>query len=108
MYYIGIDVHSKKCMTTIKGRTKDILKQTEFDNDVQGINGFIRMIRQEGYVSATAVCESTGNYWIVPHDMLEGAGINTQEYIKQRTGVTYNLIYTAWNMFVNNLVIDHA
>ena len=70
MYYIGIDVHSKKCMTTIKGRTKDILKQTEFDNDVQGINGFIRMIRQEGYVPATAVCESTGNYWIVPHDML--------------------------------------
>ena len=62
MYYIGIDVHSKKCMTTIKGRTKDILKQIEFNNDVQGINEFIKMIRQEGYVPATAVCESTGNY----------------------------------------------
>ena len=93
MYYIGIDVHSKKCMTTIKGRTKDILKQTEFDNDVQGIDGFIRMIRQEGYVSATAVCESTGNYWIVPHDMLEEAGINTLLAHPHNTKIITQTVY---------------
>ena len=93
MYYIGIDVHSKKCMTTIKGRTKDILKQTEFDNDIQGINGFIRMIRQEGYVPATAVCESTGNYWIVPHDMLEEADINTLLAHPHNTKIITQAVY---------------
>ena len=93
MYYIGIDVHSKKCMTTIKGRTKDILKQTEFDNDVHGINGFIKMIRQEGYVPATAVCESTGNYWIVPHDMLEEAGINTLLAHPHNTKIITQTVY---------------
>ena len=93
MYYIGIDVHSKKCMTTIKGRTKDILKQTEFDNDVQGINGFIRMIRQEGYMPATAVCESTRNYWIVPHDMLEEAGINTLLAHPHNTKIITQTVY---------------
>ena len=93
MYYIGIDVHSKKCMTTIKGRTKDILKQTEFDNNVQGINGFIRMIRQEGYVPATAVCESTGNYWIVPHDMLEEADINTLLAHPHNTKIITQTVY---------------
>ena len=77
MYHVGIDVHSKKCVSTIKGRTKDIQKQTEFDNDVQGVGGFVRMICQEGYVPGTAVCESTANYWIVLYDMLEAAGINT-------------------------------
>ena len=35
------------------------------------------MIRKEGYVPATAICESTVNYWIVVHDMLEDAGIDT-------------------------------
>ena len=93
MYHIGIDVHSKKCMTTIKGRTKDILKQTEFDNDVQGINGFIRMIRQEGYAPATAVCESTGNYWIVLHDMLEAAGINTLLAHPHNTKIITQTVY---------------
>ena len=93
MYYIGIDVHSKKCMTTIKGRTKDILKQTEFNNDVQGINGFIKMVRQEGYVPATAVCESTGNYWIVPHDMLEEAGINTLLAHPHNTKIITQTVY---------------
>ena len=77
MYYIGIDVHRKECVTTIKGDTKRVLKRTSFDNDITGINGFIAMVRKEGYLPATAACESTGNYWIVLHDTLEAAGINT-------------------------------
>ena len=77
MYYIGIDVHKKKCVTTIKGDTKRVLKRTSFDNDITGINGFIGMLRSDGYLPATAACESTGNYWIVLHDTLEAAGIDT-------------------------------
>ena len=77
MYYIGIDVHKKKCVTTIKGDAKKVLKRTSFDNDITGINGFTGMLRSDGYLPATAACESTGNYWIVLHDTLEAAGINT-------------------------------
>ena len=40
MYYIEIDVHKKKCVTTIKGDAKKVLKRTSFDNDITGINGF--------------------------------------------------------------------
>ena len=35
------------------------------------------MLRSDGYLPATAACESTGNYWIVLHDTLEAAGIDT-------------------------------
>ena len=36
MYYIGINVHKKKCVTTIKGDAKKVLKRTSFDNDITG------------------------------------------------------------------------
>ena len=49
MYYIGIDVHKKKCVTTIKGDAKKVLKRTSFDNDITGINGFTGMLRSDGY-----------------------------------------------------------
>ena len=35
------------------------------------------MLRSDGYLPATAACESTGSYWIVLHDTLEAAGIST-------------------------------
>ena len=35
------------------------------------------MLRSDGYLPATAVSESTGNYWIVLQDTLEAAGIVT-------------------------------
>ena len=92
-YYIGIDVHKKKCVSTIKAKTNKILSQTEFDNNVPGITGFIKMIRKEGYVPATAVCESTANYWIVVHDMLEDAGIDTMLAHPHNTKIITETVY---------------
>ena len=92
-YYIGIDVHKKKCVSTIKEKTSKILWQTEFDNNVPGITGFIKMIRKEGYVPATAVCESTANYWIVVHDMLEDAGIDTMLAHPHNTKIITETVY---------------
>ena len=37
MYYIGIDVHSKRCVSTIKGRTKDILALVDFGDQITKI-----------------------------------------------------------------------
>lgn len=75
MYYIGIDVHMKKCMATIKGKERSILKQTSFNNDTNGISAFAVTVRNQ-YWPAKAVCESTGNYWILPYDMLSEEGID--------------------------------
>ena len=74
MYYIGIDVHLKKCMATIKGNNRSIIKQMPFENTTEGISDFIRMVNRK-YQPALAVCESTGNYWILSYDMLTAAGI---------------------------------
>ena len=41
------------------------------------------MLRSDGYLPATAACESTGNYWIVLHDTLEAAGIDTLRHDPQ-------------------------
>ena len=75
MYYVGIDVHMKKCVTTIKGKDRTILKQTSFNNDTNGISAFAVAVRNR-YWPAKAVCESTGNYWILPYDMLSEAGLD--------------------------------
>ena len=92
MYYIGIDVHSKKCMTTIKGRTKDILKQTEFDTTSRD-----RRIHQDdppGRIRA-----GHGRLRIHrelldrPHDMLEEAGINTLLAHPHNTKIITQAVY---------------
>ena len=51
------------------------------------------MIRKEGYVPATAVCESTANYWIVVHDTLEDAGINTLLAHPHNTKIITETVY---------------
>ncbi len=61
----------RKCTTTIKGRSKKVLDQFEFDNDLQGIGRFIRRVRLRGHEPALALFESTGNYWTVLHRKLE-------------------------------------
>ncbi len=81
------------CVSTIKGKTNKILRQAAFDNNVRGITGFVKMIRKEGYVPATTVCESTTNYWIVVHDMLEDAGINTLLAHPHNTKIITETVY---------------
>src|SRR6476646_1225925 len=77
MISIGIDVHKKKCVATLKRDSKRIVEQTSFCNNSYGINEFIQHIKGYYKEDAIAVCESTGNYWIRLHDTLEDNGINT-------------------------------
>ncbi|MDE1840536.1 MAG: transposase [Thaumarchaeota archaeon] len=78
MINIGIDVHKKRCVATLKrGESSDIIEQTTFYNNSTGINQFIEHVKKEFGGTITAVCESTGNYWIRLHDTLEDNGINT-------------------------------
>ncbi len=71
----GIDVHTRKYTTTIEGRSKKVLDQFEFDNDLQGIGRFIRRMRLRGHEPAIALFESTGNYRKVLHRELEKTAI---------------------------------
>ncbi|MEM3065400.1 MAG: transposase [Candidatus Nitrosotenuis sp.] len=73
---IGIDVHKRKCVATLKDSSRQILQQVTFDNDSDGITEFIDSIKQR-HDDARAVCESTANYWIRLHDTLEENGIDT-------------------------------
>jgi transposase len=72
---IGSDVHQKKCVATLK-RDSQIVEQTSFYNNGHGIKEFVEHIKLYGE-TATAVCESTGDYWIRSHDTLEDSGIDT-------------------------------
>lgn len=84
MIYIGIDVHKKMCVATIKGAGKEILDTVEFSNTENGILRFVdRMKRHEE--RCVAVCESTGNHWIRLHDILEEHGIDTKLVHPEKT-----------------------
>ena len=54
MYYIGIDVHLKKCVATIKGRGRSVIYQTSFENNIKGISDFTQMV-SKNYWPAKAV-----------------------------------------------------
>ena len=82
MINIGIDVHKKKCHATIKGDTREILEQTVFNNTLQGIRNFAGVVKDR-YGGARAVCESTANYWIMLHDMLEEDLLNFSDPISE-------------------------
>ena len=91
----GMRIHgrSKKIISTIKGKTNKMLRQAESGNNVRGITGFVKMIRKEGCVPATAVCESTANYWIAVHDILEDAGINALLAHPHNTRIITETVY---------------
>ena len=78
MINIGMDVHKKTCVVTVKGNTPKILEQTEFLNTRGGITTFAKRVKRKYKGQAIkAVCESTGNYWMILHDTLEDHGIDT-------------------------------
>ncbi len=72
--YVGVDVHLKKCVATIKGKGRSVMYQMSFANNTKGISDFTQMV-SKNYWPAKAVCESTGNYWVLPYDMLVEAGV---------------------------------
>ncbi len=78
MIHIGIDVHKKNCVVTLKGNSKDTLQQTRFERTYDGISSFVNSIK-ENYPAEQykAVLESTGNYWMKVHDFLEDNDIDT-------------------------------
>lgn len=80
MIYVGVDVHKKMCVATIKDEDNKTLLQKDFINSRRGIDAFISEIKNEfgkrGPIAA--VCEATGNYWYILHDTLEDSGIDTK------------------------------
>lgn len=76
MIRIGIDAGKKKCVATLKRDSKDILEQITFQNRTSGIMQIVEHVKSYGD-EAVAVVESTANYWIRIHDILEENGINT-------------------------------
>lgn len=77
LYYIGIDVHLKFCVATIKGKGRRVIRRVRFNNDIQAINEFIGTVKGS-YWPAKAVCESTGNYWMLLYDTLSEAKIDVK------------------------------
>jgi len=65
----------RRCVATTKGRSKKVLDQFEFSNDLDGIHAFASRILRRGYTPAVAIFESTGNYWKVLHNELEETDI---------------------------------
>ncbi len=86
MIHIGIDVHKKNCVVTLKGDSKDILGQTKFERTNEGLSSFLSSIK-ENYSDEqyNAVLESTANYWMTIHDFLEDNGIDTLVARPRRT-----------------------
>ena len=80
MIYIGVDVHKKMCVATVKDEDSKTLLQKDFINSRKGIEGFIGEIKNKFATNGpiTAVCEATGNYWYILHDTLEDNGIDTK------------------------------
>ena len=46
MISMGIDVHKKNCVATIKKDTRKKLEQSSFENTTHGIMGFIKHIKK--------------------------------------------------------------
>ena len=62
MLNIGIDVHKKICVAAIKGESREMLEQIDFENTTEGISKFIRHVRDRYDIPVRAMRESTGNY----------------------------------------------
>lgn len=68
MINVGIDVHKKKCFATVKGSSREVLREVIFGNNSAEMLIFIGDIKEQYDDQIRAVCESTANYWIRLHD----------------------------------------
>ncbi|MGH2639134.1 MAG: IS110 family transposase [Rhabdochlamydiaceae bacterium] len=77
MISVGIDTGKNKCVATLKrDGNRDALEQLTFENRTRDIMDLLGHAKSYGE-HAVAVEESTGNYWIRIHDLLEDNGVNT-------------------------------
>jgi transposase len=75
---IGIDVGKRSCVATVKGESKLVLLEDKFQRTTLGITSFTERVKRE-YPDREykALVESTGNYWMRVHDVLEDVGVDT-------------------------------
>jgi transposase len=73
---VGIDVGKRICQAALKAEDGRLLDELRFENTSQGVQELLRHITVQGG-EARAVVESTANYWIRIHDMLEDHGVDT-------------------------------
>lgn len=71
MINVGIDVGKRFCQAALKAADGTLLNELRFENTSRGVQELIKHITIHGGGEARAVLESTGNYWIRIHDMLE-------------------------------------
>jgi len=72
---VGIDVGKRFCQAALKAEDGRLLDELRFENTSQGVHELLTRIKAHG--EARAVLESTANYWIRIHDMLEDHAIDT-------------------------------
>jgi transposase len=72
---VGIDVGKRFCQAALKAEDGRLLDELKFENSSRGVHELLTRIAVHG--EARAVVESTANYWIRIHDMLEDHAVNT-------------------------------
>ena len=72
---VGIDVGKRFCQAALKAEDGRLLDELRFENTSQGVHELLTHIAVHG--KARAVLESTANYWIRIHDMLEDHAVDT-------------------------------
>jgi transposase len=73
---VGIDVGKRFCQAALKAEDGRLLDELRFENTSRGVQELLEHITVHGD-EARAVVESTANYWIRIHDMLEEHGVDT-------------------------------
>ena len=73
---VGIDVGKRFCQAALKGEDGRLLDELKFENTSEGVQELLQHITVHGE-EARAVLESTANYWIRIHDMLEDHCVDT-------------------------------
>ena len=76
MNHLGIVVGKRKCIAVLKDAKGKILDEFFFGNERNGLHSLLSRIQSHG--NCVAVLASTGNMWMIIHDMLEEIGIDTK------------------------------